>query len=157
MFPYVAGVSLKEKKSHRKLSETIGGSHRTCWHTVIQDSSLSFFALFLDFVLLSTSSFMLIIYFPSISKGDIKSECWVTFLVRKQEVVKRYTLGNRALNLGLDSLKWKETMDMVSAWASETLHLILNPSVLFIICVTQDKFLGSLSLSFIIWIDLQSI
>lgn len=103
MFPYVAGVSLKEKKSHRKLSETIGGSHRTCWHTVIQDSSLSFFALFLDFVLLSTSSFMLIIYFPSISKGDIKSECWVTFLVRKQEEVKRYTLGNRALNLSLDS------------------------------------------------------
>ena len=93
---------------------------------------------------------MLIIYFPSVSKGDIKSECWVTFLVRKQEVVKRYTLGNRALNLGLDSLKWKETVDMVSAWASETLHLILNPSVLFIICVTQDKFLGSLSLSFII-------
>lgn len=93
---------------------------------------------------------MLIIYFPSISKGDIKSECWVTFLVRKQEEVKRYTLGNRALNLGLDSLKWKETMDMVSAWASETLHLILNPSVLLIICVTQDKFLGSLSLSFII-------
>ena len=93
---------------------------------------------------------MLIIYFPSVSKGDIKSECWVTFLVRKQEVVKRYTLGNRALNLGLDSLKWKETVDMVSAWASETLHLILNPSVLLIICETQDKSLGSLSLSFII-------